>query len=498
MNRKTASALIVLLLVSASLFTAYTSSIEVVTAEAGTAVGGIISEDRTWTPEGSPYIFLDNVTVAHGVTLTITPGTVVDLKLASFLIEGTLHAEGTENQTITFQAQKRLSYSWPPRIYFNTTSTPWEEATGTGCIIDHATIYVPNYQYETVMGDYPKISNNIFYNYGNDAAAIRTNGLVINNTVLGGYVGILGQFNATILQNTVKDAIVGISCGYISIEPVYHPIIIGNLLENNTKGIEIWSNSPYIANNTITSNSNGIYFTSYTFEREAAPVAIINNNIYGNDYDVYVGGNDSQRILDMTYNWWGTTAESLIAQSIYDNADNPALAKVVYVPFLTELNAYAVPDSNVSTCNPTPIATVNATSRPNQFKIESNSTVSAMSFNATSSEISFTVNGTSGTTGYVKATISKSIMPNSEGIKVYLDGNPINCTITSDGDSWVIIFTYSHSSHQVRINQVTENNAVSLLESEYIGYIAVGVIAALLALLGLLVWLAKSKGSNQT
>jgi hypothetical protein len=131
----------------------------------------------------------------------------------------------------------------------------------------------------------------------------------------------------------------------------------------------------------------------------------------------------------------------------------------------------------------------------NQFQIQSNSTISAFSFNATTSEITFTVNGTAGTTGYVKATINKNLMPNSENIKVYLDDNLINCSITSNGDWWTITFTYHHSSHQVKISQ-QQTNGSATSNSAYLPYVAAGIIAALLGLLCLIVWLATSKNSS--
>jgi hypothetical protein len=128
----------------------------------------------------------------------------------------------------------------------------------------------------------------------------------------------------------------------------------------------------------------------------------------------------------------------------------------------------------------------------NQFQIQSNSTVSAFSFNATISEITFTVNGTAGTTGYVKATINKNLMPNSENIKIYLDENPVIYSITSAGDWWTITFTYHHSSHQVKISQ-QQANSPSTPDSAYLPYLAAGIIASLLGLLSLIVWLAISK-----
>ncbi|MGD6852263.1 MAG: hypothetical protein ACQCN6_09420 [Candidatus Bathyarchaeia archaeon] len=498
MERKTVSVLLVLvLLASAILF-----AVEPVYGQAGTQISGTLTADATWTPQGSPYTFVgENFTVASGVTLTITPGTLVDLKLASFIIEGTLRAIGDDANRIVIQAEQRLTRSWPPRIYFAPSSTPWDEATGTGCIIDHAEIHISNFQYETVMGDYPKISNNICYNYGSDAAAIRTEGLVINNTILGGYVGILGQFNVTILSNIVKDADIGILCGYMSFDPIYHPTVMGNLITNNTVGIADYGCAPYIANNTIAGNTNGFSFTSWTSYRDAKPDGIIYNNIYDNTHNVMVDSQLSETV-DMTNNWWGTTDSSVIAQSIVDENNN-LNGKINYVPFLSQPNPQAIPSPSLLTPAPTPNSTPQPTKEPNatidysnSFNVESNSTVSAFSFNSSIPEISFTVNGTTGTTGYVKATISKSFMPNGDEIKVYLDNSQIDCTVTSDGDAWIIMFTYHHSSHQVKISQA-QNSSPPLVYTEYLPYIAAGVIAALLGFLGLIVWLARVKHSEQ-
>lgn len=87
----------------------------------------------------------------------------------------------------------------------------------------------------------------------------------------------------------------------------------------------------------------------------------------------------------------------------------------------------------------------------NVFVVESNSTVTSLAFNSTTSELSFTVSGPRGTTGYVKTTIAKTLLPNATDLKVYLDGKQLNYTLTSNGDSWFLTFTYSHSTHQVAV-----------------------------------------------
>ncbi|HEY4674815.1 MAG TPA: PKD domain-containing protein [Candidatus Bathyarchaeia archaeon] len=108
-------------------------------------------------------------------------------------------------------------------------------------------------------------------------------------------------------------------------------------------------------------------------------------------------------------------------------------------------------------------ATVTLSSLPymNQyiFTVESNSTVSALEFNTTSSELRFTVAGTSGTNGFVKVTIAKSLLENPENIKVFLGGNQIEYSLTSADNSWLLTFNYEHSIHQVTIslgNMITE------------------------------------------
>jgi hypothetical protein len=58
------------------------------------------------------------------------------------------------------------------------------------------------------------------------------------------------------------------------------------------------------------------------------------------------------------------------------------------------------------------------------FIFESNSTIYDLDFNATASSLTFNVTGPSGTTGYVKVTIAKSLVANAADIKVHLDGKP--------------------------------------------------------------------------
>jgi PKD repeat protein len=85
------------------------------------------------------------------------------------------------------------------------------------------------------------------------------------------------------------------------------------------------------------------------------------------------------------------------------------------------------------------------------FFVESNSTVTSLAFNSTSSELSFTASGAPGTVGYVKATIAKSLVPKGSDIRVQLDGKQLNYSLTETEDSWLLTFTYSHSTHRLSV-----------------------------------------------
>ena len=86
------------------------------------------------------------------------------------------------------------------------------------------------------------------------------------------------------------------------------------------------------------------------------------------------------------------------------------------------------------------------------FCVESNSTVTGLAFNSTSFTLDFAVSGPTGTTGYTKVTIAKTLAPNFTGITVLLDGKELNSTVLSSNDYWIVTFIYHHSTHQVTIN----------------------------------------------
>jgi len=85
------------------------------------------------------------------------------------------------------------------------------------------------------------------------------------------------------------------------------------------------------------------------------------------------------------------------------------------------------------------------------FYVESNSTVSALAFNSSINEVAFSVSGLSGTFGYIRFVISKTLIANVSELMVYIDDKPFSYSITEIADSWVIYFEYTHSTHDIRI-----------------------------------------------
>jgi len=83
------------------------------------------------------------------------------------------------------------------------------------------------------------------------------------------------------------------------------------------------------------------------------------------------------------------------------------------------------------------------------FSVQSNSTVSGLSFNSTTRQLSFTVSGPAGSLGYTRIMISKDVVTDGTSIKVSMDGNQMNYDLTQTSSSWILYFTYHHSTHNI-------------------------------------------------
>ncbi len=133
------------------------------------------------------------------------------------------------------------------------------------------------------------------------------------------------------------------------------------------------------------------------------------------------------------------------------------------------------------------------------FLVESNSTLSALAFNSTSKDISFTASGPSGTTGFVRFVVSKTLMENLTDFRVYLDGHQVQFTVTSEAQTYVLFFQYNHSAHTVLVKMLTSVSPIhpDIVElpastdlSPLIGGFAVVIVTVLIGVI-----IAKRRGN---
>jgi hypothetical protein len=333
-------------------------------AQSGTTVNGIITSNTTWTQANSPYSLTGPVAVNIGVTLTIQAGTTVNLGSYYIQVNGTLVAMGNTANAIVFNSGT---------FNFEQSSNSWNGQTQTGCIIEYSVLSCTINIYNAS----PLISNNQFtYSedaYG-DSRGIYVNGgsPTISNNTSNGYIYDVSQNVAglaLISENTINVSAIygegGIgssnNCDVIDntligcINAVYvegQATIEGNLLYQNNVGIYFGIyfslGQAIIESNTIANNTVGIQLPSVSS-------TIIYNNLLNNQLSISLidsGTNILQsNDINATYNYWGTTDQQAINQTIFDFKDNFNLGTVNFVPFLTAPNAQA---PSLPTPTPTP------------------------------------------------------------------------------------------------------------------------------------------------
>jgi hypothetical protein len=98
------------------------------------------------------------------------------------------------------------------------------------------------------------------------------------------------------------------------------------------------------------------------------------------------------------------------------------------------------------------VATINflPSDGKNVFLVKSTSTVTDLVFNSTTNSLSFAVNTPSGT-GQAEIVVAKPLVSSGNNVQVYVDGNTVSPTITSNDNSWLLSFTYPYSSHDVKL-----------------------------------------------
>jgi hypothetical protein len=132
----------------------------------------------------------------------------------------------------------------------------------------------------------------------------------------------------------------------------------------------------------------------------------------------------------------------------------------------------------------------------NVFSVTSNSTISEFTFNSASKELSFTASGPANTAGYVNVYIPKTLMADVSNLKVYLDGSETTYTTEQQGDSWLVSFSYQHSSHQIVLALGAEP-ATPFIESP-LGIIVIASVAAAVIAITAIALATKKRKQKQT
>lgn len=127
------------------------------------------------------------------------------------------------------------------------------------------------------------------------------------------------------------------------------------------------------------------------------------------------------------------------------------------------------------------------------FSVTSNSTISQLAFDSNSSQLSFSVSGESGTTGYVYVYIPKTLMNDTSNLKVWMDQHQLFPTTQSDGDSWLVYFTYSHSIHYVTLDLIGATSIIGTSDNNLLMYAIPVAAVAIIAVVAVVVLKRRKK-----
>jgi PKD repeat protein len=134
-----------------------------------------------------------------------------------------------------------------------------------------------------------------------------------------------------------------------------------------------------------------------------------------------------------------------------DRTDVGGNFSVTWIPTVTGYYVFKAEWSGNSSHSATSsTATLSSISYKNQIlSVESNSSTSQLSYNESSRFLSFLVTGPTDSRGYARITVAKALIGNSSRVGVHLDGVEKSFSMLAGDGSWVLLFDYSHSVHQV-------------------------------------------------
>jgi hypothetical protein len=310
----------------------------IVHANSGTSVGGIIWSDTTWTQAGSPYTITDTVQIPENVTLVIEPGVIINKPTSGdmFLLHGTIYAHGTIDNKITFDGGGNSYLLHAPHSYTESTLDLEYCIIRNGYGLDFVNEYFSLRYSELINltdGLYVErsgkgfyIEHNQFINTGDfELVYIEANVFIRYNL----FRNTMGQ---SFFIGPHKDVYIEynrfINTGCISTHLTVYPIAAANA---------------YIRYNLFTgkvppnSCDDNFYIASYKDENESKTVVQYNSFIDVEGMVLQFQFSEGSVAMNATSNYWGTMDTNIIDSMIYDrNDDIRSPGFIDYLPILSD------------------------------------------------------------------------------------------------------------------------------------------------------------------
>lgn len=158
----------------------------------------------------------------------------------------------------------------------------------------------------------------------------------------------------------------------------------------------------------------------------------------------------NQRVT-LSYSFDGATWNSIGSENTTESGDYTIQWSDIETGTFTLRIDFAGNDNYLATNATTSFSCLPHQETQKAFFIESNSTITLLTFNNKETEINFFAEGPSGTTGYVNATIPKDLLDSTEDWTVLVDNQKITPTIIDDDNNTYIYFLYGHSIKTINI-----------------------------------------------
>lgn len=312
-------------------------------AAAQTTISTDITTSTTWTTAGSPYEVTADIRVLNGAVLTIEPGVVVEMGAGtSLLVEGTLIADGTDVDRITFTsaAGAPAAGDWNAIEFRNTSNS--------GSVFDHVLIEYGGGASRDAMLYYTTgafavaVTNSEFRFSAKHGLNLRASNVLVEDSHFHDNVG-FGVFSDLSLNYTVRDNVFEDNAeGGIRVPVNAGPTITGNTITGSVLGIFVDNGgTPTITGNMIQDNQVGIRFR----DLGGSQPNIQGNTISGNSQLGFqmLGNNGTVRVR---FNYWGSNLGPYHPSLNPTGAGDPVSDRVDFIPWTT--TSGTLPIKNVS------------------------------------------------------------------------------------------------------------------------------------------------------